>query len=64
MLCINRVLIMHCKADDFCLFIGLPDEIQKKSRLVSLSNLNLVFSFFCGLTLRKHNIIKATWSVI
>ena len=23
----SRVLIIHCKADDFCLFIGLPDEI-------------------------------------
>ena len=22
-----RVLIVPCKADDFCLFIGLPDEI-------------------------------------
>ena len=34
---------MICKANDFCLFIGLPDEI-KKSRLVSLSNLE--FNFF------------------
>ena len=23
----SRVLIIHCKADGFCLFIGLPDEI-------------------------------------
>ena len=23
----SRVLIMPCEADDFCLFIGLPDEI-------------------------------------
>ena len=23
----SRVLIILCKADDFCLFIGLPDEI-------------------------------------
>ena len=23
----SRVLIIPCKADDFCLFIGLPDEI-------------------------------------
>ena len=23
----SRVLIMPCKADGFCLFIGLPDEI-------------------------------------
>ena len=41
--CINRVLIIPCKADGFSLFIGLPDEI-KKSRLVFLSNLE--FSFF------------------
>ena len=27
----SRVLIIACKADDFCLSIGLPDEIQKKS---------------------------------
>ena len=27
----SRVLIIPCKADDFCLFIGLPDEISKKS---------------------------------
>ena len=27
---INREIIL-CKADDFCLFIGLPDEILKKS---------------------------------
>ena len=42
----SRLLIMSCKADDFCLFIGLP------------------ISLFCGITLRKHYIIKATWSVI
>ena len=24
-------LIIHCKADDFCSFILLPDEIEKKS---------------------------------
>ena len=23
----SRVLVIPCKADDFCLFIGLPDEI-------------------------------------
>ena len=23
----SRVLIIHCKADDYCLFIGLPNEI-------------------------------------
>ena len=27
----SRVRIIPCKADDFCLFIGLPDEISKKS---------------------------------
>ena len=37
----------------------------KKSRLVSLSNLEFnFFIFFCGATLRKHYIIKATLSVI
>ena len=42
----SSVLIIRHKADDFCLFIGLPDEI-KKSRLVSL--LNLEFNFFIAL---------------
>ena len=27
----SRVLIILCKVDDFCLFIGLPDEVKKKS---------------------------------
>ena len=27
----SRVLIIPCKADDFCLFIGLSDEFKKKS---------------------------------
>ena len=36
----------------------------KKSRLVSLSNLKFIFSIFCGVTLRRHYIIKAAWSVI
>ena len=27
----SRVLVILCKADDFCLFIRLPDEIYKKS---------------------------------
>ena len=35
----SRVLILPCKADDFCLFIGLPDKIEKKS-------LTLEFNFF------------------
>ena len=26
----SRVLIMPCKANDVCLFIGIPDEIWKK----------------------------------
>ena len=39
----SRVLIIPCKADGFCLFIGLPDEIIK-CRLVLLSNLE--FNFF------------------
>ena len=26
----SRMLIIPCKADDFCLFIGLPDEIGKQ----------------------------------
>ena len=25
----SKVLIIPCKADDFCLFIGLPDDIKK-----------------------------------
>ena len=33
----SRMLIIPYKADEFCVFIGLPDEI-KKSPLVSLSN--------------------------
>ena len=40
----SRVLVIPCKADHFCLFIGLPDDEFKKSRLVSLSNLE--FNFF------------------
>ena len=27
----SGVLIIPCKAEVFCLFIGLPDEIYKKS---------------------------------
>ena len=27
----STVLIIPFKADDFCSFIGLPDEIEKKS---------------------------------
>ena len=39
----SRVLIIPCKANDFCLFIGLPDKIQKCPQ-ASLSNLE--FNFF------------------
>ena len=39
----SRVLIIPCKADGFCLFIRLPDEIYKY-RLVSLSTWE--FNFF------------------
>ena len=39
----SRMLIIPYKADDFCLFIGLSDQIQR-SRLVCLSNLE--FNFF------------------
>ena len=50
----SRVLILiPCKADDLCLFIGLPDEI-KKSHLVSLTNFEV--NFFIVLC-----IIKAAW---
>ena len=59
----SRVLIIPGKADGFCLFIGLPEEIYKY-RLVSLSTLEFIFSLFYRATLRKHYIIKATWSVI
>ena len=38
----SRVRIIPCKADNFCLFIGLTDEIKKR-RLVSLSNLEIKF---------------------
>ena len=55
----SRVLIIPCKADDFCLFIELPDEIYK---MASGSVIN--FSLFCKVTLRKHYIIKAKWLVI
>ena len=49
---------ISCDADDFYLFIGLPDGIKKMSYFEGN------FSLFCGITLRKHNSIKATWSVI
>ena len=46
----TRKLIIPCKADGFCLFIALPDEIKKK----------VVRYRYPILTLRKHYIIKAT----
>ena len=59
----SRVLKTPYEADDICFLIGLPDEF-KKSRLVAHSILKLSFPMFCGITLRKHYIMKATWSVI
>ena len=55
---------MHYKADDFCLFIGLPVEIQKKVVWYCYAILKLIFSVFCGVRLREHYIIKATWLAI
>ena len=64
----SRVLIIPCKADDSCLFIGLPDEIYKKAPsiccLLRKTILKRIFSLFYGVSLRKRYIIKATWSVI
>ena len=39
----SRVLLIPCKADDFCLFIELPDEIKKVAWYHSLSNLEYNF---------------------
>ena len=36
----------------------------KKVALYRYSLLKLIFSLFCGVSLRKHYIIKARWSVI
>ena len=41
----SRVLIIACKGNDFYLFIGSRYPI-----------LNLIFSLFCGVTLKKHYI--------
>ena len=43
----SRMLIIPCKADDFCLLIGLPDEILKKSP-------GIVFQFMVFSFLPKH----------
>ena len=52
----STVLIIPCKADDSCLFIGLPGY--------RYPILKLIVSLFCGVSLRKHYIIKTTWSGI
>ena len=52
----SRVLIIPCKADDFCLFIGLRDKFLNVA-WYRYSILNLIFSLFCGVTLTKHCII-------
>ena len=54
------MLIIPCKADDFCLFIGLPDEIKKKVAWYRYPILKLILSLFCGVTLRD----LATLSVL
>ena len=57
-------LIRSCKADDFCLLIRLPDEIQKKSPGIVIQFRIKFFSLFCEVTLRKYYVIKAALSVI
>ena len=47
----SKMLIIPRKADDSATDYSYPI-------------LMLIFSLFCGVTLRKHYIIKATWSVI
>ena len=37
----SRVLIVPCKADDFCLFIGLPDEIKNFFFVIKTSAHNI-----------------------
>ena len=48
----SRVLIIPCKTDNFCLFIGLPDEIYK-FLLVLLSNLEYNFFIVLWSNLKK-----------
>ena len=60
----SGVLIRLCKADDSCLFIGLPDEIYKRAPGIVIQFWSSFFSLFCGVTLRKNYIIEVTWSVI
>ena len=43
----SRAVIVPCKADDFCLFIGLPDEILKSPqfKIIFWSNLKEPFHY-------------------
>ena len=59
----SRVMIIPCKADESCLFIGLPDEIYRKAPGIVIQFWSYFCSLFCGITLRKHYIIQATRSV-
>ena len=62
----SRMLIISCKADDFCLFIFCLFYIfiLKKVAWYRYPILNLIFSLFCRATLRKHYIAEAILSVI
>ena len=61
----SRLLIIPCKADDFCFFLsGYQKKFKKKIAWYRYSISNLIFSLFCGVTLRKRYIIEAKWSVI
>ena len=57
----SKVLIIPCKADGFRLFIKWN---LKKVAWYRYPILELIFSLICGVTLRKHCIINATWSLI
>ena len=50
----SRVLIIPCKADDFCLFIELPDKIYKKASGFVIQNLKLIFSLWSNLKETLH----------
>ena len=59
----SRVLIIPCSR--WLWFIDMATRWNfQKSAEDRYPILKLIFSLFCGLTLRKHYIIKATWSVI
>ena len=49
----SRVLIIPFKVDDFCLFIQLPDAIYKKVAWYFYPILKLIFSLFCGVSLKN-----------